>query len=80
MRILVVIALVGGCGKSPCERLAPRLMPDPKPEFIEQCEARMSEPKFARMVECLLAVEGGLYEKDIAGCPNSDQLPLYFHF
>lgn len=79
MRILVLLALVG-CGKSPCERLAPRLMPDPKPEFIEQCEARYTEPKFARMVDCLLAIEGGLYEKDIASCPNSDQLPLYFQF
>lgn len=63
-----------------CERLARRLMPNPDPAFIEQCVSRSDEAKFVKTVDCLLAVEGGVYDADIERCGGGEQLPLYFQF
>jgi hypothetical protein len=81
--VLLVVALAGCSSKAEdeCKRLASRLMPDPKRDFIDACVAKYkAEDRFVKVVECLLDVEGDIYEKDIDRCGGKGQLPLYFQF
>jgi hypothetical protein len=84
MKAAVLLAFVLACskGNARCKLLAPRLMPDPKPEFIEACGDNYdSDPAFARTVECLLAIDHPLYDDDLASCPGNELLrAMYFHF
>lgn len=71
------------CPKSPdaCERLAARLMPNPDTTFINRCRADSAmDSSYARMVDCLLAIDGGLNDKQINTCAGSDRLPPFFQF
>jgi hypothetical protein len=71
------------CSNSPdaCERLAARLMPHPDPTFIKTCRADSAlDPSYARMVRCVLAIDGGVTEATLKTCAGSDRLPLYFQF
>jgi hypothetical protein len=73
---------LAGCSKSPdaCERLAARLMPSPDATFIETCRAESAhDPSYARMVGCVLAIQGGVTEANLKTCPGSDRL-LFFQF
>jgi hypothetical protein len=80
---LATIAVVlAGCSRSPdaCEQLAARLMPNPDTTFIETCRAESAhDPSYARMVSCVLAIEGGVTEANLKRCPGSDRL-LFFQF
>jgi hypothetical protein len=79
---LAILAFaIAGCSKSPdaCERLAARLMPNPDATFIETCRASARDPSYARMVECVLAIEGGVTETKLKTCAGSDKL-LFFQF
>ena len=85
-RTLVSLAIIAfalaSCSKSPdaCARLAARLMPNPDASFIEACRATSAhDPSYARMVECVLAIEDGVTEAKLETCPGSDQL-LFFQF
>jgi hypothetical protein len=78
----LAILAFAGCTKSPdaCERLAARLMPNPDATFIETCRAeRAHDASYARMVDCVLAIEGGVTETELKACPGSDRL-LFFQF
>jgi hypothetical protein len=63
-----------------CGRVAKRLMPNPEPAFIEQCVARFSDPELRKAADCILAVQGGVYDEDVVRCGVREHLPLYFHF
>jgi hypothetical protein len=82
---LAITALaLASCSKSKspdaCERLAARLMPNPDPTFISTCRAESSnDASYARMVDCVLAIEGGVTDSELATCPGSDRL-LFFQF
>ena len=76
---LVLPALAACDGRGKCERLAKRLMPEPTRDFIDQCVDRLGDPKFVKTADCLLAVQGGVYEADLERC-GRENLPLYFHF
>lgn len=80
MRPALLLLLVMGCdGRGKCVRLAKRLMPEPTKEFVDTCVARLDDPKFVKTADCLLAVEGGVYDADIDRC-GRENLPLYFQF
>jgi hypothetical protein len=71
------------CSNSPdaCDRLAARLMPNPDATFIKTCRAdSATDPSYARMVQCVLAIDGGVTETKLKTCADSDRLPLYFQF
>lgn len=81
-RLATIAVALAGCSKSPdaCERLAARLMPNPDATFIETCRAASAhDPSYARMVGCVLALEGGVTEATLKLCPGSDRL-LFFQF
>jgi starvation-inducible outer membrane lipoprotein len=82
LAILALAFAITGCSKSPdaCERLAARLMPNPDATFVETCRAESAlDPSYTRMVECVLAIEGGVTETELKTCPGSDKL-LFFQF
>lgn len=74
--------LLAGCasGRAKCERLAKRLMPAPTKEAIDACLWRLDDPEFVKAADCLLAVQGGVYEADVARCDPKKTMPLYFNF
>lgn len=85
-RLAIIAVALAGCSKSQeqspdaCERLAPRLMPSPDATFIQTCRAESAlDPSYARMVDCVLAIEGGVTEAKLETCPGSDRL-LFFQF
>jgi hypothetical protein len=83
---VALVVLLAGCSwkaEQACKRLAPRLTPDQAEvqRFVEQCTERyLDDEGYARMVECLLDVEGGIFEQDIERCGGNGQLPMYFQF
>jgi hypothetical protein len=55
-------------------------MPNPDATFIETCRSESAlDPSYARMVECVLAIEGGVTETKLKTCAGSDRL-LFFQF
>jgi hypothetical protein len=53
---------------------------DSSPSFVDACVASFDEPGYAKMVDCILAVPGGVTEKEIEACGGRGRLPLYFQF
>lgn len=79
LALLLLLLLCACSRKDKCERLAKRLMPEPTKDFIDQCVDRLDDPAFAKTADCLLAVQGGVYDADLDRC-GRENLPLYFHF
>ena len=80
--LLAALLLAPACesGRSRCERLAKRLMPEPDPTFIAHCAERYDSRETRAAVACLLAVEGGIYDADLKRCHADEHLPLIFQF
>jgi hypothetical protein len=81
--VALVVVLAGCASKAEdaCKRLAPRLMPEPTQEFIDRCTAQYKdEEAVARTVDCLLAVEGDIYQPDLDRCAAKGRMPMYFQF